>query len=362
MPLVWRYLLFHYFQFFFVSIGSFITALLVMRLKEIAQFGSLDAGYGALLLFICYQLPYILPIAIPLSAVIASALLLQKMSQRRELLILRAAGMTFFQIFFPLLLGGIILSLLNFTVLAELGPRSRVLAKQLYSEVSARNPFYLFHHLSKRKASHAYVEMNLSQKGRGGEELVLVLSHPRERRLELVTAQEVHMEKELLQGKGVSLISTSDSQDPRKFDHLIIENQDFMCMNGGIFFDFFKKGKWRVRPEYFSFKYLVSSCNFLEGEHFWKHPYILEMARRISLSCAPFFLTLLGVTMGGTHQNQKKSKEVLWITLLILFYLIAFFGAKSMKRFHAITWILYFFPLFLIFISSLYRIRKRFET
>src|SRR5271166_4170240 len=102
MPTVWRYLLRSYFQVFLLSIASFVSALFVMRFKDIAEFATLNSDGLSIFLFSLYQLPYILPLAIPISCIISSILLFQKMSTSQELTALRAAGMGLKTLLFPL--------------------------------------------------------------------------------------------------------------------------------------------------------------------------------------------------------------------------------------------------------------------
>ena len=67
MPIIWRYLLRSYFQVLALSVSSFIAILLVLRFQEIARFASSGTAQLKVLLFTLLQIPYILPIAIPVS-------------------------------------------------------------------------------------------------------------------------------------------------------------------------------------------------------------------------------------------------------------------------------------------------------
>src|SRR6185436_6527806 len=120
MPIIWKFLLKSYFRVFLLCMASFIAALFVMRFKEIAEFATLGAGGGAVFLFSLYQLPYVLPLAIPVSCVIAAILLFQHLSHNHELTALRAAGMGLRHLLVPLILSGILLSTVNFAIVAEL--------------------------------------------------------------------------------------------------------------------------------------------------------------------------------------------------------------------------------------------------
>ena len=75
MPIFWRYLLIHFLKVFCLCVVAFIAILLTMRLDEIASLMTLGAGVTELVWFTLQQIPYILPIAIPISALISSMLL-----------------------------------------------------------------------------------------------------------------------------------------------------------------------------------------------------------------------------------------------------------------------------------------------
>ena len=64
----------------------------MLRFKDIARFAALSADGVKTGLFVLYQFPHILPIAIPISALIASFLLFQRLSKTYELTALRASG------------------------------------------------------------------------------------------------------------------------------------------------------------------------------------------------------------------------------------------------------------------------------
>lgn len=89
MPILWRYLLKNYFQVFFLCVTGFISILLVTRVQEIARLAALNSQIDIIILFTLCQIPYILPIAIPISGLISAILLVQRLSHTQELSTLR---------------------------------------------------------------------------------------------------------------------------------------------------------------------------------------------------------------------------------------------------------------------------------
>ena len=90
MPVIWRLLLSQYLKVLVLSIVAIICVLMTTRLDELAQFAVLGASTPHIWLFILYQIPYILPIALLLSALLSGLLLMQRLSGHNELIALRA--------------------------------------------------------------------------------------------------------------------------------------------------------------------------------------------------------------------------------------------------------------------------------
>src|SRR5271167_846396 len=122
MPIIWRYLLRSYFQVFSLCVSSFISMLLVLRFQDIARFATSGTSNYNIVLFTLLQIPYILPIAIPVSCLIASMILFQRLSQSHELTAFRTCGIGLKEISTPLVFAGLFLTLVNLTIACELAP------------------------------------------------------------------------------------------------------------------------------------------------------------------------------------------------------------------------------------------------
>jgi lipopolysaccharide export system permease protein len=357
MPTVWRYLLRSYFQVFLLCIASFIAALFVMRFKEIAEFATLNSDTLSIFLFSLYQLPYILPVAIPVSCVIASMLLFQKMSHSQELTALRAAGISVRTLLYPLFLAGLFLSLVNFTIVADIGPKCRFLAKELSYQMTSNNPFYIFNKITDGKLTNAYVEIRTLRGGKKAKDVLLILNNRQHGRLGVMTAKELSIEGTELLGKDVSIISSVEGEGADNFDHLVIENQENMSTKASSLSSVLHDAKWHLRPEYFSFKDLLFR-SMASHKKFWSNTHAVEIARRLSLALAPLAFTMLGAAFGMEIGRQRTKKGILWTVGLTALYLSAFIGAKSMRHFPKAAWVLYFLPFFIIFFFSLRSLKR----
>jgi lipopolysaccharide export system permease protein len=328
-----------------------------MRFKEIAEFATLNSDGVSIFLFSLYQLPYVLPLAIPVSCMIAAMLLLQKMSHSHELTALRAAGLSLNVILYPLLLAGIILSLINFTIVSEIGPKCRFKAKELTYQMTSNNPFYIFNKISEGKLTNAYVEIRAMRGGKRAKDVLLILNNKQQKRLGVMTAKELFLEKDELHGEDVSIISSVEGEGKENFDNLVIENQASMSTKAASLSQLLQGAKWQISPEYLSFKELLLQAS-ASHKKIWLSHYTLEIAKRLSISLTPFVFTLIGATFGMEISRKRTKKGVLGAVLLAAFYLSAFVGAKSMRHYPLAVWALYFAPFALMCLFSMRSLKR----
>jgi lipopolysaccharide export system permease protein len=301
MPILWRYVLRHFFQVFLLCVGSFIGVLLVLRFQEIARFAASGAPKLKVLLFMLLQIPYILPIAIPISCLIASMLLFQKLSHMHELTALRACGLGLKPILTPLLFAGVVLSAINFVVSCEVTPRSRGMTKSLIYEIAGANPLFLLQKESLLKLKHVFIDMKVLKASKYAENVVLVLKNTSTDRLALVSAQKLYLKGELLKGDNVVIVSSVDSKKQDGFDHL-------------------------------SLRSILATERLEKGSGRLGRTALLEISRRISLSLAAFTFTLIGIAFGTEIGRNHSKKRILYAIALASLYMVCFVVAKSFRH------------------------------
>lgn len=328
-----------------------------MRMKDIAEFASIASSGLTIFLFSLYQIPHVLPQAIPIACVIASMLLFQRMSATHEMTALRAAGFSLQKILFPVLAMGFLLSLLNFTVTSEIAPKAKFLTKMLSSKTAADNPFFIFNKISEGKFTNSYVEMGALQEGRTAHDVLFIMNNRSNKRLGIISAKELTIDNELLKGKDVSIISSVDPKLENEFDHLIIENQAFMETKASNLSDIFKSKKADAGLDFLSLRTLFAKV-LLQGKSLMSTTTGLEIARRLSISWAPLIFTLMGSAFGMELGRNKTKKGIILAIILSTFYLGCFVAAKSMKASPQIGWMIYFLPYPIIIILSSRFIRR----
>ena len=161
MPIIWRYLLRSYFQVFLLCVSAFIGVLIVMRFQEISRFATSGAPLFKVIFFALLQIPYILPMAVPVSCLIAAILLFQRLSHAQELTAFRTCGLGLWPIASPILFAGCLLTLINFTIVSEISPRCRGISKSEVLEIAATNPLFLLQKESLIKLKNAYIDIGV---------------------------------------------------------------------------------------------------------------------------------------------------------------------------------------------------------
>lgn len=345
MPLIWRYLLRSYFQVFALCVIGFISVLLVTRFQEIAKFASSSSSLQSIGLFTIYQIPYILPLAVPVSCLISAILLLQKLSHTHELTALRACGMGLTPIAYPLMLAGALLGFANFTITSEIAPYAKSLSKQLVYELIATNPLVIMQKDTVIKMRGTYADMKSFQDGRLAKEVILISKNSANNRLGLMTAKTLSIEGELLHGQEVSFISSFDPKQESSYDHLLIENQKIMNTKASNLSQHMQTADWLKGSDFLPLKLLIAK-QIIEkkGASSLLQSASIEIAKRITLGLAAFTFTMIGVCYGLEIGRHRRKKGMIQACLLAAFFMVSFVMTKSFKHSPMIACMAYLLP------------------
>ena len=359
MPILWRYLLKSYFQAFLLCVSSFIAVLLVIRFQEIASFAASGARLEYIGLFTLYQIPFILPIAIPISCLIAAMILFQRLSHTQELTALRTCGLGLWPIAYPLILGGILMSLINFTIASEVAPYTRSLAKKMIFEITAENPLALLQKDTLIKLKNSYIDMKTLRSGKSADEVIFISKQASSDRLGIMTAKHLSVKEDLLLGKNVSIVS---SVDPKfeGYDHLIIENQKTMQTQSSTLTEHMQSTEWKMSDEYLPLRGILSKAIVEQSKRkaSVSKSAQLEIVRRVTLGLAAFTFTFIGVAFGMDISRQRRKKGVIWAFALAAFFMVSFVAAKSFRHNVNTASLVYLLPHFVIFFVCLRSFRS----
>jgi lipopolysaccharide export system permease protein len=336
MPILWRYLLSQFFRVFLLANFSFIAILMVSRLKQIAELAALGASSLDIFLFALLLIPYILPIAIPISCLLASVILFQRLSNAQELTAMRSGGIAIRQIMAPLLMAAAVITLVNFFVASELATHSHRLGKRLQAQVGVINPLLLLQNTKFLRMGEIYVDM--TRKGNEqAKDLTCVVYNPGSERLNVISASELELVNEELRGRDTSVITSFPSEG---FDHLVVENQREMITPVASFSHFIKEAQMRLKNDHLQLRLLHSRIKewreqLAGGESPELRRLIAlcrsEIVRRVSVALAAFSFTLMGCAFGMEIGRRPSRRGIILAILLSAFFLICFSIAGGIR-------------------------------
>lgn len=357
MPLFWRYLLRNYLQIFLLCLGGIIATLLITRAKEIVRLASLNAHFGKISLFTLLQIPYIVPIAMPISGLIAAILLFQRLSQTQELTTFRASGIGVHTLTAPLVMGAVFLSVLNFAIVAEITPRCRYYSHRLIRNITLINPLFLIKQSKLLKLQGSYIDMKTVRLGQEGQEILFAVKNGSDDRIGLMLAKKFTVDDHSMTGKNVTIISTIGKEGPL-YDNLIIENQETMSTSPAALATLMQKKMPRTGVESLPLKPLLQTFSDPAARERTVKRATFEVCRRVFFPTITFALTLLGFSLGMQIGRRQKKRGVYSAVLLSGLTFICSIAAKSFQLVPSKVIFFYSLPLPILLLTS-YRFRKR---
>jgi lipopolysaccharide export system permease protein len=297
-----------------ICLFGIVALLLSTKLEEVARFVALGASIGRIFLFILYQIPYILQIALPLSSLVAGFTVLSTMSSSGELTAARSSGYSLSSILAPISLLSFTISILMMWGMFDLSSKSHLAAKTLEINVREEEPL-AFVQSGRFLAEHG-IALELTGSIRTGEEakdLLLCLTSPGSDRLSMIILKKAHTEAKALLGNSMTVISSRPPQiQDQKFGSLVIENADAKKTPTDFVYEMVQRRSWKPTADHFSMSVVRAKQQELAREvkvseyngHSAKkqkkllNKYTSEPFRRLSLSLAVFSLCLAGAVSG----------------------------------------------------------------
>ncbi len=353
-PKFWIYLLKSFFRVFTLCVCGFIAVLLVTRLKEIARFAALATGFKNVIAYTLYQIPHILPIAIPISCLISALLLFQRLSQNGELTAMRSSGLSIREIITPLLFAGFTISILNFFVVSEIAPRSRLHSKEIIFYQSTINPIVLLQRQNLLKIKNSFLDFT-SNSDLAAEDLLFITPNRANERLNLLAAMELEFKDNHLLGKNVCMISHIAAPKEDSFDTLVIENQQLMSTQANMLSQFMKKSRWSLNMNYLPLRQLLIKQR-LQAQG--KESVPVEILRRVTLAIAAFSFTFIGICFGMRISRSSSKKGIFKAAALSVLILLCFLVSKTVKYHHITAIALLILPQPFIFAGTFITLRK----
>lgn len=330
-----------------------------MRLKEIARFTALASNPWSVISFTAYQIPHILPIAIPISSLIAAIILFQNLSKTHQLTALRTGGLSLFQISYPILVLGFLLSVGNFFITSEIAPLCRTKSKEFVTHATTLNPLVLLQRKDLLRIKNAYVDLHYKNSSYV-KDLFFIVPNKVNKRLHCYHARSLTLQDHQLEGKNLSLIAYLEGSQEEDFDTLIVENQDIMATDANAISTFMKSFHWNLSLNFLPLKLLLAkhsldSSKIIPGK---TESIPSEIARRCSFAFSVFSFTFIGIVLGTDISRYPSKKKIMIAIFLALIILISLVIGKALKYYTLPSLISYLLPQPLALIGTAYYWKK----
>ena len=271
-------------------------------MKDIARFAALSMDFTALTSYILHQIPLILPIAIPISCLIASILLMQRLSQYHELTTLRASGLSINQIIAPLFYVGILLSIINFFIVSEITSRCRTKSKTILFEQSSFNPILLLQRQQLLNMKNCFIDLKTNNNTTKAKDFTYIGLNNNTKKLQFFSIRKLFLRNEQLYGKNISIISYFPSCNK---DALFIENQKKTFTPATSLSYILKPDEYKLSTYYLPFRMLLACL-----KHHEKNRLIFLFEPRNRRDVVPFALsTFKYVQITQAAEIPNKIKE-----------------------------------------------------
>lgn len=373
MPMLWRYLVYDYLKVMALCTVSFVAILLTLRFDEIAHFACLGSSTAELIQFITLQLPYLLPIALPISALISSYLLFSRLSIRQEMTALRACGVSLFAILTPILVTAAFLTAADFYLTSEIASQAHLTNGQLRHKLRTINPLMLLQ--NKRILTMQGIScetLGSSSYGEFAGDVFFAIPDTHNQRIDLAIAQSIRGDKDAVIGENVTFIVPTAAE--HGFDELNIENISKLEMPYDTFKPALQQKSWHVNPDHLQLallsEHLTTQQSNLQDACTQKSAercketrkgiakIYSEIGRRVSAALSLFTFTLLGAAFSIQIGRQQRRWGILMLGIFSGLFLLCYFLAKSMDDKIIPSLSLYFIPQIILIGISLVKLHR----
>lgn len=317
-------------------ISSFAIFTFAMLTGNLIKLADLIINKGVNFLSICklffYMLPWLFTFTVPMGVLSATLLAFGRLTADNEITAMKASGISLYKIIFPLVMAGIIISLLSYQLNDWLLPRLRFESRKLIAQIGVKNPTAYLEAGTFIKAFKNYIifiygieknnliNIRIYQQQEGRQTRTIIAA-----RGEITYIEE----KDALRLKLMN--GTSDEPDPKNpnnFYKLNFKTYYMMLdLKEGRDLNIEKKKSDMSIPE------LKAEISKLKAEGINPVPLIIEINKKISYSFSSLVFILLGVPLGlMARRGEKTIGFGLSLAVIVTYYLLQLGGeALSIK-------------------------------
>jgi len=278
------------------------------------------------------MIPYLLTYTLPIAALTAVLLSLGRLSSDNEIVTIRASGINMFSLILPLLLVGLILSLVLVVFNDRVIPYAHFATRKTIMDIGVKNPtaalepgifinsfekYILFiYRIDKNKLTNVRI---YEPQGEDKPARTIVA-----KKGEFISVPEKNIIKlKLMNGTS----DESDPENPSNFYKLNFKTY-FMTLNLSQAQDKDKIGK---KPKDMTIQELKNEIKKIEKEGIDPAPLITEINEKISLAFSCFVLMLFGIPLAIITRRREKSINFGMAFLIVGVYYLMLLGSEALS-------------------------------
>ncbi|MCP5491650.1 MAG: LptF/LptG family permease [Chlamydiales bacterium] len=341
MPTVWKYCLSQFIKIFFLTLCGFITLLLVMRLGDIAHFAAQSNEWSTVALFMLYQIPYILPLAMPIAALTAAFITMRQLCDSSEMTALRAGTLSINNIHTPILCAALLLSGVNFMLASELTPYSRMQTRKLVHKTTTRNPLFLLKKSKYVRLSDTSIDLSIVKANKHAKNLTFITFNKSADRLSAVFAKDLKVKNGQLKIENLTQLAYLPSDN---FDHLLIENQQETDLPAENLSLFLRNPSVRIAYDSLPWRQMRLKAVSDIGNKRYQNAFLYECVRRTSYGMSPLTFSLIGLSFGLQIGRNRRKRALVLATCLTALLLASVLVGKSFETKPILAALCYYLP------------------
>ncbi|MCM8800609.1 MAG: LptF/LptG family permease [Candidatus Omnitrophica bacterium] len=289
--------------------------------------------YTVLKLFL-FMLPYLFSYTLPMAVLAAILLALGRLSGDNEITAIKASGINFFNLLFPLYVVGIILSLILVVFNTRAIPYAHYASRKILKEIGIKNPTValepgVFINSFERYIIFIY---EVDQKKNRLYNVRIYEPQPDDKPTRTIVAKKgefIHIpEKNQIKLKLIDGTSDEpDPQNPKNFYKLNFKTY-FMTLNLS---KLQKEENLEKKPKDMTLRELINEIKKLRNEMIEPLPFIIEINKKIALAFSCFIFILFGSPFALITQRREKSINFGLTFLIAGIYYLMLIGSEALS-------------------------------
>lgn len=343
MPKLWRIFIVQTFMLTLVITCGLICLLGLLRPEDLTKFAAISSSWKQLGTYLVVLVPYLLPIALPLGCLFASALVAARIAAKGEWLALTSAGISPWRILCPIVSLLVIFGALNAFIASETIERAHRKIEDIRWDLAALKPLRALQPEEPLRMGRLAVGAEGRERGNVTEILFGYLSstkHRTEPLIGLINARKLHMRGSSFDLEGFSHIYFQAPSDREAPSLLVVQQAEKASIQASLMRTLLipEKKTAYLPIDRQSLRSLLHLMGQTGNE---RSKIISEIFRRVANGALPVTLGLLGLWGGCRVGLCGKSRAAIAPTCFAALTFLSIFMGKSLQPYWPLTLIAY---------------------